>query len=73
MNFIGTALIRIFFILDLTRTSRKQEIFATKAQRHEGFFLLFSLSALVSLWRAEKRFATKSTKFTTKELLQANI
>ena len=31
--------------------------------------MLFFLSVLVPLWREEKSFATKSTKFTTKELL----
>ncbi len=31
--------------ITLTRTSRNQEIFATKAQRHEGFyFVILSLS-----------------------------
>jgi hypothetical protein len=45
------------------------KIFATKSQRHEGFYFLFFLSVLGPLWREEKSFAIKSTKFTTKELI----
>jgi hypothetical protein len=62
------------------RTGRNKEIFATQAQRHEGFYFLFFFSVLVPWWREEKSFATKSTlvkltlyftgqaKFTTQEL-----
>jgi hypothetical protein len=43
------------------RTSWNQETLATKAQRHEGFFL----SVFVPWWH--KKNTTKSTKFTTKK------
>ena len=70
---------KTLFPVILTRTSRNQEIFATKAQRHEGFYFVIlslrgraplgrRLSVLVPWWREEKSFATKSTKFTIKKL-----
>jgi hypothetical protein len=51
----------------LTRASGIPEIFATKAQRHKGFFVILSwcLGAFVA---KRKKFATKSTKFTIKKL-----
>jgi len=45
-------------------------MFATKTLR---IYLLFFLRDLVSWWRNGKSFATKSTKFTIKELIESKL
>jgi hypothetical protein len=73
LNFLRNRLNQTFYEFIKTKPSNpnpakpEPKIFATKSQGHKDFYFLFFFSVLGPLWREEKSFSIKSTKFTTKE------